>query len=173
MKRETASTGGDVEEKGTTCKSDDLAAEAEEWRVTRDNNPVSSSLRSWPRNHRAYTSSRRGTGKDKDRIRPPKTMSERLGMSWCDQESLLGSPLSPKTRRYSRIKYIRRWYSDMQGGFLFKVKFLMKWNIKSSNETQFHDFNDKAIVISVVGYLRPELPFNDLEKLTAAIKQTS
>ena len=36
---------------------------------------------------------------------------------------------------------------------------------------QFHDFYDKTIVLSVVGYLRPELPFEGLEKLTAAIKQ--
>jgi len=28
---------------------------------------------------------------------------------------------------------------------------------------QFHDFYDKTIVLSVVGYLRPELPFDDLE----------
>ena len=35
MKREMASMSVDVEEKGTTCKSDDLAAEAEEWRTTR------------------------------------------------------------------------------------------------------------------------------------------
>jgi len=85
MRWETASTGIDVEEKGTTCKSDDLAAEAKKWRTTRrhhrrgnnsgdknDKNPVSSSLRSWPRNCRAYTSSIRGTGKEEDRIQPPK-----------------------------------------------------------------------------------------------------
>ena len=41
----------------------------------------------------------------------------------------------------------------------------------STGETQFQDFYDKTIVLSVVGYLRPELPFEGLEKLTAAIKQ--
>jgi riboflavin kinase len=41
----------------------------------------------------------------------------------------------------------------------------------STGETQFQDFYDKKIVLSVVGYLRPELPFEGLEKLTAAIKK--
>ena len=36
---------------------------------------------------------------------------------------------------------------------------------------QFHDFYDKTIILSVVGYLRPKLPFDDLEKLTATIKK--
>lgn len=40
----------------------------------------------------------------------------------------------------------------------------------STGETQFQDFYDKTIVLSVVEYLRPELPFEGLEKLTAAIK---
>lgn len=40
----------------------------------------------------------------------------------------------------------------------------------STGETQFQDFYDKTIILSVVGYLRPELPFEGLEKLTAAIK---
>ncbi len=39
----------------------------------------------------------------------------------------------------------------------------------STGETQFQDFYDKIIVLSVVGYLRPELPFEGLEKLTTAI----
>ena len=41
----------------------------------------------------------------------------------------------------------------------------------STGETQFQDFYEKTIVLSVVGYLRPELPFEGLEKLTAAIKK--
>ncbi|KAL3784735.1 hypothetical protein ACHAW5_001602 [Stephanodiscus triporus] len=41
----------------------------------------------------------------------------------------------------------------------------------STGETQFQDFYDKTIILSVVGYLRPELPFEGLEKLTAAIKK--
>ena len=40
-----------------------------------------------------------------------------------------------------------------------------------TGETQFQDFYDKIIVLSVVGYLRPELPFEGLDKLTAAIKK--
>jgi len=40
-----------------------------------------------------------------------------------------------------------------------------------TEETQFNDFYDKTITLSVVGYLRPELPFEGLEKLTAAIKK--
>ena len=40
-----------------------------------------------------------------------------------------------------------------------------------TGETQFQDFYDKTIILSVVGYLRPELPFEGLEKLTAAIKK--
>ncbi|KAL7466746.1 hypothetical protein ACHAXS_007036 [Conticribra weissflogii] len=39
-----------------------------------------------------------------------------------------------------------------------------------TGETQFQDFYDKTIVLSVVGYLRPEAPFEGLEKLTEAIK---
>ncbi|KAL7529757.1 hypothetical protein ACHAWF_003102 [Thalassiosira exigua] len=41
----------------------------------------------------------------------------------------------------------------------------------STGETQFQDFYDKTIALSVVGYLRPELPFEGLEKLTSAIKK--
>lgn len=41
----------------------------------------------------------------------------------------------------------------------------------STGETQFQDFYDKTIILSVVGYLRPELPFEGLEKLTDAIKK--
>jgi riboflavin kinase len=41
----------------------------------------------------------------------------------------------------------------------------------TTGETQFQDFYDKKIVLSVVGYLRPELPFEGLEKLTDAIKK--
>lgn len=40
----------------------------------------------------------------------------------------------------------------------------------STGETLFGDFYDTTIVLSVVGYLRPELPFEGLEKLTQAIK---
>lgn len=39
-----------------------------------------------------------------------------------------------------------------------------------TGETQFQDFYGNTIWLSVVGYLRPELPFEGLEKLTAAIK---
>jgi len=39
-----------------------------------------------------------------------------------------------------------------------------------TGETLFQDFYDKTIVLSVVGYLRPEAPFEGLEKLTEAIK---
>mmetsp|Transcript_8712 Transcript_8712/g.14316 ORF Transcript_8712/g.14316 Transcript_8712/m.14316 type:complete len:188 (+) Transcript_8712:92-655(+) len=41
----------------------------------------------------------------------------------------------------------------------------------STGETMFSDFYDTTIVLSVVGYLRPELPFEGLEKLTLAIKK--
>ncbi|KAL7447440.1 hypothetical protein ACHAXM_010757 [Skeletonema potamos] len=41
----------------------------------------------------------------------------------------------------------------------------------STGETLFGDFYDTTIVLSVVGYLRPELPFEGLEKLTEAIKK--
>lgn len=41
----------------------------------------------------------------------------------------------------------------------------------STGETQFQDFYDRKIYLSVVGYLRPELPFEGLEKLTSAIKK--
>ncbi len=41
----------------------------------------------------------------------------------------------------------------------------------STGETQFSNFYGKTIVLSVVGYLRPELPFEGLEKLTDAIKK--
>ena len=42
--------------------------------------------------------------------------------------------------------------------------------LSSCNETQYGDFYDQTIVLSVIGYLRPELPFEGIEKLTAAIK---
>lgn len=41
----------------------------------------------------------------------------------------------------------------------------------STGETQFQDFYDKTIVLSVVGFLRNELPFEGLDKLTEAIKK--
>ena len=41
----------------------------------------------------------------------------------------------------------------------------------STGETFFGEFYDTTIVLSVVGYLRPELPFEGLEKLTQAIKK--
>lgn len=41
----------------------------------------------------------------------------------------------------------------------------------STGETQFQDFYEKKIVLSVVGYIRPELPFEGLEKLVDAIKK--
>jgi riboflavin kinase len=40
----------------------------------------------------------------------------------------------------------------------------------SCGETVLRDFYDEPIRVSVVGYLRPELPFEGLEKLVAAIK---
>lgn len=40
----------------------------------------------------------------------------------------------------------------------------------TTGETEFRDFYDDRIILSVVGYLRPELPFEGLEKLTDAIK---
>jgi riboflavin kinase len=39
------------------------------------------------------------------------------------------------------------------------------------HETILHDFYDQTIRLVVVGYLRPELPFEGLEKLTEAIKK--
>ena len=41
----------------------------------------------------------------------------------------------------------------------------------STGETLLGDFYDSTIVLSVVGFLRPELPFEGLEKLTIAIKK--
>jgi riboflavin kinase len=40
----------------------------------------------------------------------------------------------------------------------------------SCGETILHDFYDQPVRLSVVGYLRPELPFEGLEKLIVAIK---
>ena len=40
----------------------------------------------------------------------------------------------------------------------------------SCGETQLQDFYGEPVRLSVVGYLRPELPFEGLEKLTDAIK---
>ena len=39
------------------------------------------------------------------------------------------------------------------------------------NETLLQDFYGETIRLSVIGYLRPELPFEGLEKLTQAIKK--
>ena len=41
----------------------------------------------------------------------------------------------------------------------------------STGETLLEDFYDRTCRLSVVGYLRPELPFEGLEKLVEAIKQ--
>ncbi|KAL3797389.1 hypothetical protein HJC23_010515 [Cyclotella cryptica] len=41
----------------------------------------------------------------------------------------------------------------------------------STGETQFQDFYGKTIVLSVVGFIRNELPFEGLDKLTEAIKK--
>ncbi len=43
-------------------------------------------------------------------------------------------------------------------------------NKSKCNETQFCDFYGCALRLSIVGYLRPELPFEGLEKLIEAIK---
>ena len=40
----------------------------------------------------------------------------------------------------------------------------------SSGETVLQDFYDQPVRLSVVGYLRPELPFEGLDKLVVAIK---
>ena len=41
----------------------------------------------------------------------------------------------------------------------------------SCGETVLGDFYDQSIRLSLVGYLRPELPFEGLEKLIVAIKK--
>jgi FAD synthase len=41
----------------------------------------------------------------------------------------------------------------------------------SCGETVLGDFYDQSIRLSLVEYLRPELPFEGLEKLVAAIKK--
>ena len=41
----------------------------------------------------------------------------------------------------------------------------------SCGETLLEEFYDQPIRLTLVGYLRPELPFEGLEKLVAAIKQ--
>jgi FAD synthase len=41
----------------------------------------------------------------------------------------------------------------------------------SCGETLLGEFYDQPIRLTLVGYLRPELPFEGLEKLVAAIKQ--
>ena len=46
-----------------------------------------------------------------------------------------------------------------------------KRHSSSCNETLLQDFYGETIRLSVVGYLRPELPFEGLEKLTRAIKK--
>lgn len=43
-------------------------------------------------------------------------------------------------------------------------------NISACGETQFRDLYHETMRVSIVGYLRPELPFDGLEKLIAAIK---
>jgi FAD synthase len=43
-------------------------------------------------------------------------------------------------------------------------------HVSSCGESMLGDFYDKPIRLSVVGYLRPELPFEGLDKLIAAIK---
>ena len=43
-------------------------------------------------------------------------------------------------------------------------------NKSKCNETQFHDFYGSTLRLSIVGYLRPELPFEGLDKLVEAIK---
>lgn len=45
-----------------------------------------------------------------------------------------------------------------------------KRHASSCGETVLGDFYDEPIRLSVVGYLRPELPFEGLDKLIAAIK---
>ena len=42
--------------------------------------------------------------------------------------------------------------------------------MSSCGETVLRDFYDEPIRVSVIGYLRPELPFEGLEKLIEAIK---
>jgi riboflavin kinase len=44
-------------------------------------------------------------------------------------------------------------------------------HVSSCGETVLRDFYDDDIRLSVVGYLRPELPFEGLESLVRAIKQ--
>ncbi len=41
----------------------------------------------------------------------------------------------------------------------------------ATGESQFRDFYDAIIILSVVEYLRPEMPFEGLEKSTDAIKK--
>mmetsp|Transcript_14854 Transcript_14854/g.22507 ORF Transcript_14854/g.22507 Transcript_14854/m.22507 type:complete len:251 (-) Transcript_14854:91-843(-) len=43
-------------------------------------------------------------------------------------------------------------------------------NKSKCKETQFNDFYGSTLRLSIVGYLRPELPFEGLEKLIEAIK---
>ena len=43
-------------------------------------------------------------------------------------------------------------------------------HVSSCGESVLGDFYDKPIRLSIVGYLRPELPFEGLEKLIQAIK---
>mmetsp|Transcript_6154 Transcript_6154/g.9596 ORF Transcript_6154/g.9596 Transcript_6154/m.9596 type:complete len:204 (-) Transcript_6154:90-701(-) len=44
-------------------------------------------------------------------------------------------------------------------------------HLSSCGESVLSDFYDQPIRLSLLGYLRPELPFEGLEKLIAAIKQ--
>jgi len=43
-------------------------------------------------------------------------------------------------------------------------------NSSACEETLFHDLYNETMRVSIVGYLRPELPFEGLDKLTLAIK---
>ncbi len=43
-------------------------------------------------------------------------------------------------------------------------------NTSACGETQFHDLYNETMRVSIVGYLRPELPFDGLDKLIVAIK---
>jgi riboflavin kinase len=46
-----------------------------------------------------------------------------------------------------------------------------KRHASSTGETQFQNFYERTIFLSVLGYLRPEMPFEGLEKLIDAIKK--
>jgi riboflavin kinase len=44
-------------------------------------------------------------------------------------------------------------------------------SISACQETQFHELYNETMRLSIVGYLRPELPFEGLDKLIVAIKK--